>query len=721
MEPPQEPLTHVDQLQEDGRTKDAYLKLLDIINTSCQQLQDAKFVHQTMVNAPKSSEQLLSRMQSSLDKLQYILQPKPSNTRPPLPPRRSNLSVKRPVPLPIVTQTSPPPAKPEDTHLPPPLPRRQPIPSPPVLDDEDDEDEDLDLLPSATPTTEYPAHGKTDEPSTQESMPHGIHDHENYGRLCIESDSLVPAQMDPSETLAMSSTSEIHVPKIPAPPLLECHRQLQQELDKTPPVPRPSSTPPMCTTNSKPGPSRSGLLATMSPLDPPNNTALVQMQLTEVRAIYMSAMTVNTILDLSPQLIAYQLTWIESAIFYAIPPEALRLHRANAKKSPDPHIAASTDFFNYLTRSIEHSILLPQEASHRAQVIVHWISVATHCLSLHNYQTLKAIISALGTPPIQRLKRTWEYIPKKRMSRLDAMTALMSEAENYHRYREHLRLFSLARPICPFLGVILYDMTYALTSDQPDHIQQVLDTMTRFLACPRYPSRPSSKFCLKKKGMLGQLRGAATLSFSSNPPASVGDDSLSQQDMAYAITIEQQRIMHYLLTRPWVSEKVIDELSSLRESSSAALHHCSSIPNHRYYHSRSRANSYQHSLATSASSTTSSSISANPLSRSASWRSSGQSRTHSLNFSTHSWLSLSTSTSTNNEDIPASPRSFLDDPSDPPASPRRSIGSFWPFRKSAELSRDDLSPSLRLSFSNDLPTHRVHHQKSSSLDNPSVT
>ncbi|KAG1241652.1 hypothetical protein G6F68_016578 [Rhizopus microsporus] len=101
-------------------------------------------------------------------------------------------------------------------------------------------------------------------------------------------------------------------------------------------------------------------------------------------------------------LLAYQLTLIESAIFRAIPREALLSHSA---RKPHVRVVASTDFFNFLTRTIEHSILLPQEACRRAEILNRWIKVASKLLTLSNYQTLKAVVSALANQSAGPLDR----------------------------------------------------------------------------------------------------------------------------------------------------------------------------------------------------------------------------------------------------------------------------------------------------------------------------
>ncbi|OAD70818.1 hypothetical protein PHYBLDRAFT_6512, partial [Phycomyces blakesleeanus NRRL 1555(-)] len=145
---------------------------------------------------------------------------------------------------------------------------------------------------------------------------------------------------------------------------------------------------------------------------------------------------------------------------------------------------------NYVTRFIEHSILLSQDASARAQQVHYWIKVASRCLDLNNYQTLKAIVSALGTPPVQRLRRTWAYIPKKSLVKLESLSELMSEASNYGRYREHMGMHA-TRPTVPFLGTFIHDITYLLAAfkthsqagDLPEEeprIHEVLMIMAQF-------------------------------------------------------------------------------------------------------------------------------------------------------------------------------------------------------------------------------------------------
>lgn len=397
-----------------------------------------------------------------------------------------------------------------------------------------------------------------------------------------------------------------HIPLIPAPPLLTTHRVLQQKVDELEEKIR----------NCR---ARKQAISQGQALDAMTEDNLDQMiaqylkVLTElkvtlngVRTIYMSAATIPSILQFQAHVIAYQITLIEAAIFDAIPPLALLEH---SSKHPHPRIVASTDFFNYITRCIEHAVLLPQEASSRAQLIHYWIKVASRCFDVNNYQTLKAIISALNTPPVQRLKRTWAYIPKKSTTKLDALNELMSEANNYGHYREHMGMVTTtvvngksvqmirdehySRPTVPFLGTFIHDITYLLAAfksssnagnpeDEP-RIHEVLNTMHRFQTGPRYtPSLPaaflksSQKHHFRPALSSALHRGASRIQrfsgggfFSSNESPNSSNSSVANMsiDDGEDENLDEQQKMatQYILMRSWVSQNTVDELSTLRE------------------------------------------------------------------------------------------------------------------------------------------------------------
>ncbi|KAG2205228.1 hypothetical protein INT47_009493 [Mucor saturninus] len=536
MEDPQSSLALASHHFDNGQIKDAYSIFLSTAQSAIKPLFDVKFVHNSIVSKPANSVALLSILHTCVDHIEKIMEYHSPTTKiaPPLPPKPTHVS--KPVLPPKPTSKLPP----------------IPIPSKttPLLMKRSVSNREK-VTPSTTQQhTRSNSSMQHNLSSPQPELNSEIADGE------IDPTHLVPAQTSNSDSLTPTGGSNgiktDHIPLIPVPPLLTTHRVLQAKLDELESSLKDYRVRKQQLSRGEEQQfnyqmTEIELNEAISKYTP--FVAEAKHTLNRVRTLYMSAATIPSILHFAPGLVAYQITRIESAIFLAIPNHALLSH---APKSPHPRVVASTDFFNYITRLIEHSILLPQEASVRAQHINHWIKIANKCQDLNNYQTLKAVVSALGTPPVQRLKRTWAYIPKKSLGRLDAMNELMSEHNNYGKYREHMGLVSTAvlngksvnliqsehykRPTVPFLGTFIHDMTYLLAavgqqqqktgteppsipmrtssrqyhgSVQPQHqdprINKLLETLSRFQATPTYDRKPNvanAKMIQKSQGQV---------------------------------------------------------------------------------------------------------------------------------------------------------------------------------------------------------------------------
>ncbi|KAG1563286.1 hypothetical protein G6F49_000164 [Rhizopus delemar] len=623
------------QLEEKGQIKDAYFSFTSLSQKAIQSLTEVKFVHSSIVSSPKQHAILISTIKSCLNHIEYIIEthsPKAISRQttgdskgppPPLPPKPSRIQ------KPLV----------------PPKPARVARPSSTITANKKEQlginensmtSDNTIVKPrvnfsnNISRPISLPLSGQQPQSNLYNTRPQTEYSSDIYHAANravsivaegeVDPNYLVPAQTNAGDSLTpatVSSMNTYHVPLIPAPPLLTTHRDLQSKLDDLEEKVRKCR---MRKQSIKEGKVYQLENMTEESLDQMiaqylRLIAEIKVTLNGVRTTYISAATIPTVLQFQAHIIAYQLTLIESSIFNAIPPRALLEH---SSKHPHSRIVASTDFFNYVTRCIEHSILLPQEASVRAQLIHYWIKVASRCLDVNNYQTLKAIISALNTPPVQRLKRTWSYIPKKSSVKLDALNDLMSEANNYGAYREHMGMVNTAvvngksvqlirdehfsRPTVPFLGTFIHDITYLLAAfksnpasgimppEQEPRIQEVLSTMERFQTGPRYtPHMPISLLKSSQKhhfrpaisnalhrgaSRIQRISGGNIFGFdSSNNSSSSGISSSSlslssdrEGDDEDSNLEEQQRMAtQYILMRPWVSQNTVDELSTLRE------------------------------------------------------------------------------------------------------------------------------------------------------------
>lgn len=162
--------------------------------------------------------------------------------------------------------------------------------------------------------------------------------------------------------------------------------------------------------------------------------------------------------------IARQLTLIDSRLFCAIQPEELLANEWTKKTEKANNVRAmsrlATDFANL----VADSILLVEDAKKRALVIKQWIKVGKHCLDLNNYDSLMAIVCSLSSSVIMRLKRTWEMVPSKHISRLDELKSIIDVSRNYAVLRQRLQTPTV--PCLPFVGIYLTDLTFVDAGNQ---------------------------------------------------------------------------------------------------------------------------------------------------------------------------------------------------------------------------------------------------------------
>ncbi|XP_004417321.1 PREDICTED: ral guanine nucleotide dissociation stimulator-like [Odobenus rosmarus divergens] len=126
------------------------------------------------------------------------------------------------------------------------------------------------------------------------------------------------------------------------------------------------------------------------------------------------------LLDFPPKLVAEQLTYMDAELF-----KKVWLHHClgsvwtKRNKPGNEHLAptvrATVAQFNSVANCVITTCLgnPSMTARDRAMVVEHWIKVAKACQILHNYSSLHAILSALQTVSIHRLKKTWQEVSRK--------------------------------------------------------------------------------------------------------------------------------------------------------------------------------------------------------------------------------------------------------------------------------------------------------------------
>ena len=172
-----------------------------------------------------------------------------------------------------------------------------------------------------------------------------------------------------------------------------------------------------------------------------------------------------SILDFDPLELARQFTIKKSQIFCSILPEEL-LATEWMKKSGSMavNVRAMSRLSTDLTNLVSDCILQLEDPKKRAVIIKQWVKIAKQLLDLANYDSLMAIICALDSSTILRLKRTWELVSTKTKASLEHLKGVVDISRNYTVLRQ--RLQHQVPPCLPFVGTYLTDLTFVDVGNQ---------------------------------------------------------------------------------------------------------------------------------------------------------------------------------------------------------------------------------------------------------------
>jgi hypothetical protein len=102
---------------------------------------------------------------------------------------------------------------------------------------------------------------------------------------------------------------------------------------------------------------------------------------------------------------------------------------------------------------------------------------------LQNFNTLMAILAALNSSTIARLRKTWDGLSSKYKAILEVLRKATECTRNYAEYRAAIR--AAVAPCLPFLGLYLTDITFCYDGN-PSHRTSPLDSNLRLINFDRY-------------------------------------------------------------------------------------------------------------------------------------------------------------------------------------------------------------------------------------------
>uniref|UniRef100_A0A672R6P2 Ral guanine nucleotide dissociation stimulator-like n=1 Tax=Sinocyclocheilus grahami TaxID=75366 RepID=A0A672R6P2_SINGR len=240
----------------------------------------------------------------------------------------------------------------------------------------------------------------------------------------------------------------------------------------------------------------------------------------------------------SPALVAEQLTVMDAELFKRVVPYHCLggIWSQRDKKGKEhlaPTIRATVAQFNSVTNCViatclDNRSLRPFQ---RAKRIEHWIEVARKCRILKSFSSLKAILSALQSNAIHRLRRTWDDVSRESYRTFQELSEIFSDDNNYSLSRELLikegtsksaiveinhkgaqrrhqqqRDMGVVQGTIPYLGTFLTDLVM-LDTAMKDHLEVIIRKYSFgshkiyiFLGWP-----PSESVCKKNGGIIKRM------------------------------------------------------------------------------------------------------------------------------------------------------------------------------------------------------------------------
>ncbi|XP_030771099.1 ral-GDS-related protein-like isoform X3 [Rhinopithecus roxellana] len=227
-----------------------------------------------------------------------------------------------------------------------------------------------------------------------------------------------------------------------------------------------------------------------------------------------------------PRLLAEQLTLMDAELFkkvelYECLGSIWGQRHQKGSELVAPTVCATIAHFNRLTNCVTTSCLRDDSmrARDRARVVEHWIKVARECLSLNNFSSVHAIVSALLSNPIHRLHKTWAGVSSKSTKCLEELckkdTAVKRDllikagsfkvaTQERNPQRAQMRLRRQKKGVVPFLGDFLTEL-HRLDSAIPDdldgntnkrrkEVRVLQEVQLLQVAAMNYRLRPLEKF-----------------------------------------------------------------------------------------------------------------------------------------------------------------------------------------------------------------------------------
>ncbi|KAJ3296599.1 hypothetical protein HDU79_006222 [Rhizoclosmatium sp. JEL0117] len=164
---------------------------------------------------------------------------------------------------------------------------------------------------------------------------------------------------------------------------------------------------------------------------------------------------IASLLQTSANSIAEQLTVIDFKIYKRI--TASEMLDSSVSK---PNLLAFQHRFNFVVGLVSTTVIKYESPKLRALMIAHYIMVAKKCYELKSLNSGLAIVSALTSASIYRLKMTWAKVCQGSMQDLEELKSAFSHQNNWKGLRSIVSTTNKATLCIPYLGIYAHDIIF---------------------------------------------------------------------------------------------------------------------------------------------------------------------------------------------------------------------------------------------------------------------